>query len=280
MAEGTTTTSNGDGSLSGRAAGLGSGAAWFGSRAARLRGRAAGLRSGAARLRGKAATTSSIVAIGGIGVVHGGLGEELIGHTDGVQVNVGSLGKELADLGGSLQLLLLNSSELEGAVEGRLELEVGVGNGLVTEVEEGLEETLDKVEEQSGEESQQVLDLGGNGGGNVGSDLLVGHQLDRLDDVVDGSVNLGLGQGRNLGARLSEGDGSEDLVVVGKVLGSLRTVNENDWGMMELTMLTLASTAQQRARRAKIEVTFIETTPVGSGNQQCRPPLYSFPSFV
>lgn len=92
-------------------------------------------------------------------------------------------------------MLLLNSSELEGAVESRLELEVGVGNGLITEGHEGLEEAFDKAEQPSGEETQKVLHLGGNSGGNVGSDLLVGHQLDRLDDVVDGGVNLWLGQG-------------------------------------------------------------------------------------
>lgn len=93
LAEGSATTSNGNGGLSLRAARLGSRAAWFGSGAAGLRGRAAGQRSGAARPRGRAATTSSIVAIGGIGVARGRLGEELLRHTDCIQVNAGGIGK-------------------------------------------------------------------------------------------------------------------------------------------------------------------------------------------
>lgn len=64
-----------------------------------------------------------------------------------VQVNVGALGKGLADTHGSRDAGSILLVELDGSVHGALELEVGVGDGLVTSAEPCLSKTLDEATE-------------------------------------------------------------------------------------------------------------------------------------
>lgn len=80
--------------------------------------------------------------------------------TDLSQVNLGTLSKSLADLHGMVDASGIVLVELNGAIHGALELEVGIGNSLVTSSDPGLANGGKEVIDVGRESTAENLDAG------------------------------------------------------------------------------------------------------------------------